>query len=124
LDNKNNLFISLQKDKNKGLKIKKIYRSLDNYHNQLNANKEKFEKIYDNVTSDLANQRNLIFSIFVAVATVLLGVAQLAPLQLGPLMVIQLYWLIGIGLAGVGFPIYIYIFSRKKKGKNENFLRL
>ena len=55
------------------MKIEEIYREiikihsiLDNYHNQLNANKEKFEKIYNETISSTTETRNMILTVITA----------------------------------------------------------
>lgn len=95
---------------------------LDNYHNQLNANKEKFEKIYNEKISSKTDIRNIILSTITIVAGVLIAIKDLVLIKKIPDS--ELYWIfILIGLGIVGLIVFI-VFSSIKKNQEKKLLEI
>jgi hypothetical protein len=102
------------------LKIDEIYRSLDNYHDQLNANKEKFETIYNENISSTTDIRNIILTIITFFAGFLVAFIDLENFKeffQSNLMYILIVLAIG------GLIVYI-IFSIKKRDQRKNLLKI
>ncbi|HEU5120468.1 MAG TPA: hypothetical protein VFT71_05735, partial [Candidatus Nitrosocosmicus sp.] len=53
------------------LEINQINNQLDIYHDQLKANREKFEKVYEESNLNFVNYRNIILTIVPTVITLL-----------------------------------------------------
>ena len=102
------------------MKIDEIYRSLDNYHDQLNANKEKFETIYNENISSTTDIRNIILTIITFFAGFLVAFIDLENFKeffQSNLMYILIVLAIG------GLIVYI-IFSIKKRVQRKNLLKI
>ena len=92
------------------MKIEEIYRQLDNYHNQLNANKEKFEKIYNENTSSMTEIRNILLTIF----TILAGFSGFS-VAITDLNYSSIVFLIILVIVGIGVYIGFFFIKKGKK---------
>jgi hypothetical protein len=115
-----NIYLVHYKSKNEELKIDEIYRSLDNYHNQLNANKEKFEKIYNENISSKTDTRNIILTLITFFAGFLVTVKDLENFkELFQSNLMYILFVLAIG----GISVYI-VFSIKKRDQHKNLLEI
>ncbi|HSF49957.1 MAG TPA: hypothetical protein VLA74_04275, partial [Nitrososphaeraceae archaeon] len=96
------------------MKIEEIYREiikihsiLDNYHNQLNANKEKFEKIYNENISSKTEIRNIILTIITFFAGFLVTVRDLDYVKSNLMSILFILAIVGIG-------VYIVFYIKKR----------
>jgi ribosomal protein S21 len=99
-------------------KINEIYRSLDNYHNQLNANKEKFEKIYNEHISSTTHIGTIILSLY-GIAASVSGYSLAAKVLNNN----SVAFLIFLGLGGLGGFIVLYIIKKRQKKKLLDILK-
>lgn len=98
------------------MEIENIYRQLDTYHNQLNANKEKFEKIYNENTSSMIEIRNIILT----TATILAGLSGFS-LAITNLNYFSIVFLIFFVLVGI---VVYTIFQGIKRERNKKVLEI
>ena len=110
------------------MKIEEIYREiikihsiLDNYHNQLNANKEKFEKIYNETISSMTEIRNILLTIF----TILAGFSgfTVAITAITDLNYSSIVFLIILVIVGIGVYIGFFFIKRERNKKVLDILK-
>lgn len=94
------------------MEIEKIYRQLDNYHNQLNANKEKFAKIYNENISSMTEIRNILLTII----TFLAGFSGFS-VVITDLNYSSIVFLIIVVIVGIGVYIGFFFIKRERNKK-------